>query len=724
MKTPSLSRFVTRLVSLACCGVAAISLRADQNLAGNVTVTGGVSTGNLSVTGAIDSDGNVTFGTQGGTYGAALLYVDAAIDTFTFSINRNPASWLWQHNSTITAMRLNSAHDLVLYQSDGTTAGVTLQPSSNSLKLGSTATLTGDGGGVLTSSGDLTVGGALASTGSLTAPTAAFASGLNNTPVGNSSPGTGAFTSLSASGLVSFTNTTAATDFSTAAVVLSGGLAVAKKGFFGDRVVIKESGTTTIPADTGDMLRLHNQGFGGSIMGEGAGAAFGARIQGRLSSGTFASPAATPAGSVLLRMSGSGYGTAYSNNKALLDLMSLNTWSASDNSTQLRLQLTPSGGTTPATVGTWDSTGLAVTGSLLLNSGNGAYNHYRNVAAAYLGGSTQIGTLKITLPKYRSSTMLNVTIRGYDYSSYGAWSVTIGGYNYSGDQTWYNLSATIEGRAPFKTVRLANNGTNDLILLGDVNTAWQYGHVEVTDVIAGYANITGWGTNWSIVLITNEAGISAISTPVVDMFRDSGGKIGIGTTSPQSKVHIADLSASGANQEMLSLQTAYSTNGSQKALTWRDGSQITGQIDTRYDGTSVNMVFGHLYNAGYQTGDVMTVKGTGNVGIGTANPTHKLAVAGTIRAYEVIVDTGWADYVFEDDYHLAPLSEVEQHIKESKHLPGIPSAAEVAAHGVSMGEMQSKLLSKVEELTLHLIRMEKENAALRDRVQALETVAK
>ncbi|HEY8993105.1 MAG TPA: hypothetical protein VIM71_00340, partial [Lacunisphaera sp.] len=92
-------------------------------------------------------------------------------------------------------------------------------------------------------------------------------------------------------------------------------------------------------------------------------------------------------------------------------------------------------------------------------------------------------------------------------------------------------------------------------------------------------------------------------------------------------------------------------------------------------------------------------------------------------AKEVIVDTGWADFVFEDDYHLAPLAEVESHIKAKKHLPGIPSAAEVAEHGVSMGDMQAKLLSKVEELTLHLIRMEKENASLRERVQKLEAVS-
>jgi hypothetical protein len=94
----------------------------------------------------------------------------------------------------------------------------------------------------------------------------------------------------------------------------------------------------------------------------------------------------------------------------------------------------------------------------------------------------------------------------------------------------------------------------------------------------------------------------------------------------------------------------------------------------------------------------------------------------------VIVDTGWSDYVFADDYRLAPLSEVESHIREKKHLPGIPSAAEVAEHGVSMGEMQAKMMAKIEELTLHMIAQEKRQfaqetqiSAQAKRIQQLET---
>ncbi len=113
---------------------------------------------------------------------------------------------------------------------------------------------------------------------------------------------------------------------------------------------------------------------------------------------------------------------------------------------------------------------------------------------------------------------------------------------------------------------------------------------------------------------------------------------------------------------------------------------------------------------------------SGNVGIGTTQPgAYKLAVNGTIHTQEVVVDTtGWSDFVFDANYRNAPLDEVEAHIKEYKHLPGVPSAEEVAEKGVSLGQMQAVLLAKVEELTLHLIeqekrikRLESENAELR-----------
>lgn len=99
---------------------------------------------------------------------------------------------------------------------------------------------------------------------------------------------------------------------------------------------------------------------------------------------------------------------------------------------------------------------------------------------------------------------------------------------------------------------------------------------------------------------------------------------------------------------------------------------------------------------------------SGKVGINTPDPgVYNLAVNGNIRAKEIKVETGWADFVFAKDYPLPTLLETEKHIKEKGHLPGIPSAAEVEKNGIELGDMNKKLLQKIEELTLYLIEQNK-----------------
>ena len=126
----------------------------------------------------------------------------------------------------------------------------------------------------------------------------------------------------------------------------------------------------------------------------------------------------------------------------------------------------------------------------------------------------------------------------------------------------------------------------------------------------------------------------------------------------------------------------------------------------------------------------MVISNTGNVGIGlgTTLPTNKLDVLGTIRCTELIVTSAWADFVFEEGYKLPALSEVEDFISTNKHLPGIPSEAEVKENGVSVGSISSKLLQKIEELTLYVIDIKKENNLLKGElatIQAqLDTVTK
>lgn len=125
-------------------------------------------------------------------------------------------------------------------------------------------------------------------------------------------------------------------------------------------------------------------------------------------------------------------------------------------------------------------------------------------------------------------------------------------------------------------------------------------------------------------------------------------------------------------------------------------------------------------------GNTFLAPNGGAVGIGTTNLSSmegcKLAVNGTIRAKEIKVNTNWYDFVFDNDYQLMPLKQVEVYIKAHKHLPEIPSAKEVEENGVSLGEMQGRLLQKIEELTLHMIEMEKENEKMKAKIEVLESV--
>ncbi len=119
----------------------------------------------------------------------------------------------------------------------------------------------------------------------------------------------------------------------------------------------------------------------------------------------------------------------------------------------------------------------------------------------------------------------------------------------------------------------------------------------------------------------------------------------------------------------------------------------------------------------------MILDSDGNVGIGTYETNgYKLAVAGKMVAEEVVValKADWADFVFKKDYKLRNLEEVENFIEENNHLPDIPSEKEVKENGVQIGEMNAKLLQKIEELTLYMIEMNKEVKALKNENEILK----
>lgn len=120
--------------------------------------------------------------------------------------------------------------------------------------------------------------------------------------------------------------------------------------------------------------------------------------------------------------------------------------------------------------------------------------------------------------------------------------------------------------------------------------------------------------------------------------------------------------------------------------------------------------------------DIMTVTASGNVGIMTTTPDAPLTVNGQIHAEEIKVDLGVAaapDYVFEPDYNLRSLGNLEAYIREYQHLPEIPSAEEMKENGLRLKEMNLLLLKKIEELVLYVIELKKENEGIRRRLEEI-----
>ncbi len=197
---------------------------------------------------------------------------------------------------------------------------------------------------------------------------------------------------------------------------------------------------------------------------------------------------------------------------------------------------------------------------------------------------------------------------------------------------------------------------------------------------------------------------------------------GIGTASPSGKLHVSQTTA---GRVINAVYNATSTTGS--IFNFESTNPLSSANDLLQlvipQTSSTTAQFIEAETSGTGGGIRFQVNGNGHIGVGTsASNTHAIQACGSIRATEVIVETGWCDYVFEDDYQLAPLSDVEKYIKANKHLPGIPAAAEIEANGVKVAEMSSNFMLKIEELTLYTIAQEKQIDAMQAQIEELKAL--
>ena len=203
---------------------------------------------------------------------------------------------------------------------------------------------------------------------------------------------------------------------------------------------------------------------------------------------------------------------------------------------------------------------------------------------------------------------------------------------------------------------------------------------------------------------------------------------GIGTTTPAEKLHVVGnarvegffnvtsrtvigsdcqtLTLGKAHAEGLGYGTSYigfnaqrnsSTNWTCNSSTTQNGGAV---IWTTIYG---DILFANLPSDGTSSSQTFTDNQV------RSHVNLKLSADGLLMAKEVKVTlTGWPDYVFGDGYKLLSLEETERYIRDNGHLPDVPSAAEVEEEGLSLGEMNKVLLQKVEELTLHVIELQKQ----------------
>ncbi|WCT13630.1 tail fiber protein [Mucilaginibacter jinjuensis] len=231
-----------------------------------------------------------------------------------------------------------------------------------------------------------------------------------------------------------------------------------------------------------------------------------------------------------------------------------------------------------------------------------------------------------------------------------------------------------------------DNQNNSSIPTGAIETSW--GGVLVPQIGIG---VIRDGLRANMILDYNNNTLFRNGS-VSNMIINSSGNVGIGTTNPSEKLTISDPGI------------AYNATTGVIKLLFDSGGGRGGMGFEKETFNTAGLRFYTQYGFGSSI-EKMRITANGYVGIGTTQPDKELTVNGTIHANEVLVDTNvpHPDYVFDRDYDLTSLKDVKTYIDKNHHLPEIPSAAQVAKDGINLGEMNAKLLKKIEELTLYLI---------------------
>lgn len=236
--------------------------------------------------------------------------------------------------------------------------------------------------------------------------------------------------------------------------------------------------------------------------------------------------------------------------------------------------------------------------------------------------------------------------------------------------------------------------------IGELKESWSTSGNSVTSD----NKFLGTITNYPFSLKTNNT---------LRMYIDTNGNVGFNTTTPYQMLHVVDgnILITGSSTRGPGCQNGMILFGDTAYGDDHFGRWGIEYVSSESEGYGLNFTRPWRPNQVYGN-HFLFLADSGNVGIGTKNPRAKLAVNGDILAKSIRVNTSstyWPDYVFEKDYNLMSLRDLEAYIAKNKHLPGIPSASEIdAKNEVDLGEMNALLLEKIEELTRYIIELQKQ----------------
>lgn len=290
-----------------------------------------------------------------------------------------------------------------------------------------------------------------------------------------------------------------------------------------------------------------------------------------------------------------------------------------------------------------------------------------------------------------------------------------GGVSVGGSSTPPSNGLYVSGNAGIGTsspsVKLHISGTDEVLRLDGTNP-----YIQFFSSSAAKSYIQSTGNDFRLGTVgTNTSGkVQFTAGASTVMTLTSSGRVGIGTTSPSSTFHVK-VNGEAMRIEGTDAFIQFFSGTTAKAFIQRTGNDF--KIGTSTGNSTGRLIFG---TAG--GGDQLWLLSDGRVSIGTsaAATGYKLSVDGKVMCEELRVEMSpWADYVFSEDYKLRPLSEVESFITANKHLPGVPSANEIESSGLDVGQMQATLMEKIEELTLYVIDLQKQNDLLKEQVSQL-----